>query len=212
MTNLGQFQEGQSPWNKGKKASVEAKRKMSEAKLGKKRGPQSKEHKRKISEAQIGKKLSKETKQKIREAKKFTSPETRYKMRMAKLGTKVSEETKRKMSIAHKGKSQARGYKLSEETKAKMRLRKGDKSPRWKGGVTPINRLLRRRIEYQLWRESVFKRDDYTCVKCGVRGCTLNAHHIKPFATYPQLRLAIDNGETLCDKCHHNIHFYKEAN
>ncbi|KKM60755.1 hypothetical protein LCGC14_1538640 [marine sediment metagenome] len=96
------------------------------------------------------------------------------------------------------------------------KIRIGEKHPRWKNGVTPKNRLIRSSAEYALWRISVFVRDDYTCVSCGVRGgvrgCVLNAHHIKPFATYPYLRFAIDNGETLCDDCHRKEHFYKEVN
>ena len=81
----------------------ETKKKISEAKKGKKMKPFSDEHKRKLSEANKGKKLSEETKIKLSEAKK---------------GKKHSEETKKKMSEAKKGK------KHSEESINKMRKQK----------------------------------------------------------------------------------------
>ncbi len=212
MLNSGQFQKGQRPWNFGKKASIEAKQKMSMAKLGKKRGPNSEEHNRKLSVSNTGQKRTAETCEKMRIAKSVISKETRQKMREAKLGNKASDETKLKMSVASKGKPQKKGYKLSLETRKRMsESRRGEKSCRWKGGITPQNKLIRASAEYALWRESVFVRDDYTCVACGIRGCVLNAHHIKPFATHPYLRFAIDNGSTLCEPCHRNVHFYKEA-
>lgn len=79
----------------------------------------------------------------------------------------------------------------------------GEKSPKWQGGITPLNAKIRRSIEYRLWRESVFARDNWTCQECRKRdGRKLNAHHIHPFAQFPELRFAIDNGITLCQKCH----------
>lgn len=85
----------------------------------------------------------------------------------------------------------------------------GDKNKSWKGGITPINEKIRKSIEYKLWRESVFERDKYTCVFCGDnRGGNLEADHIKPFAYYPELRFAIDNGRTLCHDCHQKTDTY----
>src|SRR3990167_1051067 len=87
--------------------------------------------------------------------------------------------------------------------------RKGAKSFFWKGGVTPIHQKIRMSLEYRLWREAVFARDRYTCVWCGDdKGRNLNADHIKPFAFYPELRFAIDNGRTLCVKCHRTTDTY----
>jgi hypothetical protein len=72
----------------------------------------------------------------------------------------------------------------------------------WKGGITPIRKKLYFSLEYQLWRKAVFERDNYTCIWCGNTGRELNADHIKPWADYPELRFAIDNGRTLCECCH----------
>jgi len=55
----------------------------------------------------------------------------------------------------------------------------------------------------------VFKRDNYTCQHCGsgkVGGRKLHTHHIKPFATHPDLRFEMSNLITLCDKCHAWVH------
>ena len=60
--------------------------------------------------------------------------------------------------------------------------------------------------EYKNWRENVFKRDNYTCKKCGKRGVEIQAHHVKPWALYPALRYEVNNGITLCNECHKEIH------
>ena len=81
-------------------------------------------------------------------------------------------------------------------------LFQGKNNPNWKGGITPLIRKIRNSSEYKNWRMLVFKRDDYTCQDCGVRGCELAADHIKPFAFFPELRFELSNGRTLCKPCH----------
>ena len=79
----------------------------------------------------------------------------------------------------------------------------------WLGEKAPwekTNKELRNTAQYKKWRTLVFKRDDYTCQHCGIRGGELNAHHVKPFAKYKNLRYDVDNGLTLCVECHRNVH------
>ena len=78
----------------------------------------------------------------------------------------------------------------------------GDKHWFWKGGITPKNRLLRATPEYKQWRRDIFIRDYWTCQECGQKSVRIEAHHIKSFRDYPDLRLDINNGLTLCKSCH----------
>ena len=76
----------------------------------------------------------------------------------------------------------------------------------WKGGVTDERHRIRESAKYKRWRVQVFVRDKYTCQRCKKIGGKLNAHHIKPFSVYPELRFDIDNGVTLCRNCHIKLH------
>ena len=85
--------------------------------------------------------------------------------------------------------------------------RHGANNPNWRGGITSVIAKIRYSEEYKKWRDEVFIRDNWTCQKCGDRSrknsyIRIEAHHIKPFAVFPELRFIIDNGITLCKKCH----------
>lgn len=76
----------------------------------------------------------------------------------------------------------------------------------WKGGVSDENSLIRTSSSMKTWRRRVFERDKYKCQQCGQVGGSLQAHHKKPFAEFPDLRTEVSNGLTLCKKCHINEH------
>lgn len=73
--------------------------------------------------------------------------------------------------------------------------------PSWKGGVTPERRRMESTVEYQQWKKNVFARDKYHCVMCGSTH-KIEAHHIKTFADFKELRMSLDNGITLCHEHH----------
>lgn len=148
----------------------------------------------------------------------IVSQETRKKISRTKMGVKLSAETRKRMSIAKKI-NPPRGMLgkcHSESNKKKWsRMKKGEKSHLWRGGITKNNDLIRHSLTYKLWRKKVFIRDNYTCIWCGVRsqkgvGVILNADHIKPFAYYPKLRFDVNNGRTLCVPCHKKTTTYKK--
>lgn len=92
------------------------------------------------------------------------------------------------------------GYKVNNKTKPQPR---GEHHWNWKG-----NGSDRCKVEYVVWRKKVYERDNYTCQHCNKVGGKLNAHHIKEWCNYVDLRFDIDNGITLCHNCHKNTHNY----
>ena len=56
------------------------------------------------------------------------------------------------------------------------------------------------------WSQAVRNRDKNICQNCGDKA--VNSHHIIHKKTYPQLMLNINNGISLCKKCHDECHLW----
>jgi hypothetical protein len=103
-----------------------------------------------------------------------------------------------------------KGVSASPDTqfkKGRGEQQKGKLNPNWKDGASTQNMLIRKSLEYRLWRIAVLTRDNNTCIWCGSKE-KIQADHIKKFAHYPELRFAIDNGRTLCESCHKTTENY----
>lgn len=61
-------------------------------------------------------------------------------------------------------------------------------------------------IDYDLWREAIFKKFNNTCQLCGKTGGSMHAHHKKEYANNPEKRYDISNGILLCADCHKKLH------
>lgn len=84
----------------------------------------------------------------------------------------------------------------------------GENHWNWQGGKTKENKRRRNLAEYKQWRNQIFERDNYTCVFCKSRGVYIEADHIKPWSLFPELRLDLSNGRTLCKPCHSQTETY----
>jgi hypothetical protein len=172
----GKIRKGASQMNKEKHFSAEHRRKISEANMGHPSWTKGMKHtdeaKRKVSEAKKGKKRA-----------------------------KFSEAWLKSMSESHK-----------KSARTKAHLKKihqnmfGENNHGWKGGITKKNHTIRTSAEFRLWRKTIFEFDNFTCQCCGQHGGDLHPHHIFNFADFPEQRLNIENGITLCIACHREFH------
>ena len=81
-------------------------------------------------------------------------------------------------------------------------------SPRWNIERTSVERNTERKTHsYTQFRNQVFERDKYSCVKCGDNtGGNLVVHHLFNHKDYPEVRVDRRNGVTLCGGCHKSFH------
>lgn len=130
----------------------------------------------------------------------------------------VTEETLKRQSTSHIGKIASIEQRRKQSLALTGRKNTIEHIEKTRAGIiafydrvgrkTDERKLIRHRIEYKTWRTSVFERDDYTCQECGERGGELNADHIKPWSLYEELRYSIENGRTLCVRCHRKTETY----
>lgn len=129
-------------------------------------------------------------------------------------GKKRSEETKEKMRKSKLGR------KLSADIVSKISR---ENHYNWKGGITKVNKAIRSSYKYRQWRDDVFTKDEWICQKCGLKGVYFEPHHINPLyklisefniKTLDDALLCseiwnINNGITLCSKCHSETDSYR---
>lgn len=116
-------------------------------------------------------------------------------------------------AILHAGRARAHGD-LDPQRREKIRKARtgvprhdirGVNNPRWKGGSGSERHQAMGRLEYKVWRATVYKRDGYTCALCSATKTRFEAHHIHRWSTHPELRYEPANGVTLCTGCHDRI-------
>ena len=120
----------------------------------------------------------------------------------------IGGNTNRECLVCHKifptrGKRRVTAKFCSHSCRAKWNFT-GVKNPKWRGGIPREKRT--ELPEYNKWRISVYRRDNWQCQICGYKGRLLVAHHIKIWLEFPKERFNLNNGITLCRACHCKLH------
>jgi hypothetical protein len=150
-----------------------------------------------------------------------------------KFGIKMSEHGRTKIAK----KIRARWTNESRKKKSISQSKKrGPLNGSWKGGISSLEVIVRGRLT-AVWKQPIFRRDNYTCQICQERGGKLVAHHIRLFTEirdavikqHPELSILnykdkdkladlivaahkLNDGVTLCRKCHDKHHLENGVN
>ena len=95
---------------------------------------------------------------------------------------------------------------VSRELAKKHLGGKKEDHPRWRHDLSDFERNKRRGEEGKVWSRTILKRDGYVCIVCGEKRGGLHAHHLNNYAVFIEDRYKINNGVTLCKKCHYLFH------
>lgn len=210
---------------RGHEVSIATRKKIADSRRGKSLAT---EIKKKIGDSNRGKKRSakfcEDASNRVKGKKhhfygKHLSAKHKQKISLTTKGRKrkpFSRLWKKRIGVARKG------MHPSVVTRKKIGdAQRGERSHLWKGGITPLAMSIRKCLEYAIWRFDVFTRDNFTCVFCRKKGVYLHAdHYPRKFSiilrgykikTMEQALCCaklwdINNGRTLCKKCHNKYH------
>jgi hypothetical protein len=150
------------------------------------------------------------------------------KIRQKLRGYKHTEDAKRKMSEARKGENnpakredvrikisqKKKGFRHRPETCLLISQKRknkytGENNPNWKGGRSKFIKSIYRLPEYINWQKKCMERDNFKCVVCSEhRKIYLTVHHIYSKDINFDRIFDINNGVTICKKCHRKFHNY----
>ena len=125
-------------------------------------------------------------------------------------GTALKRHTKEN-GVWNKGtkgimKSNSGSFKIGDKA-PKTAFKKGVRPWNYKG-LSSLNKSLRSKSMWKIWREAVFLRDNFTCQNKGCKFCNnkigvmLHPHHKKPLSKFPELVFKVENGITYCAEYH----------
>lgn len=83
------------------------------------------------------------------------------------------------------------------------RVRRGEESHLWRGGITPERRKIGAWAQREAFR--THRGNGFRCVLCG-SGRNLHAHHLDPVAHNAERAYDPTNLTTLCNECHGELH------